>query len=188
MILIPISYGIAASVKEVSMGEMIQGCQFVFEGKVVSIEAKENSNKRIHTYVTFEIQEIIKGKHSGRNITLSFWGGTVGDVAMELHEIGEHGIYVVESLKRPQVNPLYGWKQGHFLVETDDETGTERVLTRSERPVTEVRSDKQMASPQGPAGLSTGVARGLTVGRKGDKGMPLGQFKKALREQLGASQ
>lgn len=193
MSFIPISFGSAASVKEVSMDEMLSVCQFVFEGQVVSIEAKENSNKRIHTYVTFAIHDIIKGKHVSKNIILSFLGGTVGDVTMlvsdmNFPEIGEHGIYFVESLKRSQVNPLYGWKQGHFLVETDTATGTERVLTRNKQPVTEVRSDKQMASTQVPAGLSTGVARGLIVGRKGESGMTLDQFKKALREQLGANQ
>lgn len=189
MTLAPISYGNAASVREVAMTEMLQMCQLVFEGKVVSIEAKEDDRKRIHTFVTFEIQEIIKGEHSNKTITLSFLGGTVGDVTMmvgdmKFPEVGEHGIYFVESLKRTQVNPLYGWSQGHFLVETD-ETGTERVLSRSRHPVTEVRSNTEITVTQVPAGLSTGVARGLTLGHEqGTKGLTLGEFKKALHERL----
>jgi hypothetical protein len=191
--LAPISYGNAASVREVTMAEMLQKCQFVFEGKVVSTEAKENSKKRIHTFVTFEIQEIIKGEHSNNTITLSFLGGTVGDVTMmvgdmKFPKVGEHGIYFVESMKRPQVNPLYGWSQGHFLVETD-ETGTERVLTGSRQPVTEVRSTTKITATQVPTGLSTGVARGLTLGQKqGAKGLTLSEFKKALHERLGEIQ
>ena len=189
MALAPISYGNAASVREVTMDEMFQVCQFVFEGKVISTEAKEDSRKRIHTFVTFGIQEIIKGEHPINTITLTFSGGTVGEVTMMVSdmtfpEVGEHGIYFVESMKRQQVNPLYGWSQGHFLVEIDD-TGTERVLTRSKQPVTEV----QRGSTQASTGLSKGVARGLTLGREqGAKGLTLGEFKKALRERLGEIQ
>ena len=193
MILTPISYGNAASVREVTITEMLQECQFVFEGKVVSTEAKEDSNKRIHTFVTFGIQEIIKGEHPDNTITLSFLGGTVGDVTMmvsemKLPEVGEHGVYFVESIKRRQMNPLYGWSQGHFLVEADD-TGTERILTRSKQPVTEVRSNTQMNTTTPPVRLSTGVARGLTLGREqGAKGLTPGEFKKALHERLGEIQ
>jgi len=193
IILVSVSYGNAASVKQVTMAEMLQECQFVFEGKVVSIEAKENSQKRIHTLVTFEIQEIIKGESPNNTITLSFLGGTVGDVTMMVSDmnfpkIGEHGIYFVESMKRPQVNPIYGWSQGHFLVETDD-AGTERVLTRNKQPVTEVRSNAQKTSTQVSTRLSTGVARGLTLGREqGAKGLTLGEFKRALHERLGEIQ
>ncbi len=189
MALAPISYGNAASVREVTMAEMLQMCQFVFEGKVISTEAKEDNNKRIHTFVTFRIQEIIKGEHPNDTVTLTFLGGTVGDVTMmvsdmKFPEVREHGIYFVESMKRQQVNPLYGWSQGHFLVEIDDK-GTERVLTRSKQPVTEV----QRTSAQAPTRLSTGIARGLTLGREqGAKGLTLGEFKKALHERLGEIQ
>jgi len=187
-----LSEGIAASVKAVSMYEMLQASQFVFEGTVQSIEAKEGNNKRIYTYVTFAIQDIIKGRYLAKTITLRFMGGTVGDVAMVISdmdflETGEHGIYFVESLKRHQVNPLYGWQQGHFLVEPDGDTGTERILTRDKQPVTEIQRNSSGTSAQGPGGLSTGVARGLEIGPKGAEGMPLDQFKKVLREQLTGS-
>ncbi len=193
MALAPISYGNAASVRAVTMAEMLQVCQFVFEGKVISTEAKEDSRKRIHTFVTFRIQEIIKGKYHNDTVTLTFLGGTVGDVTMmvsdmKFPEVGEHGIYFVESMKKQQVNPLYGWSQGHFLVEIDD-TGIERVLTRNKQPVTEVRSNTQRTPIQDPTRLSTGVARGVTLSReKGAKGLTLGEFKKALHERLGEIQ
>jgi len=188
----PLSDGIAASVKAVSMDEMAQASQFVFEGKVLAIEAKKVGNNRIYTYVTFAIQDIMKGQHIAKTITLRFLGGSVGDLAMviadmELPEVGEHGIYFVESLKRHQVNPLYGWQQGHFLVESDKITGTERIVTKDKQPVTAILSSSSAASVQGPADLSTGVARGLAIGPKGAEGMTLAQFKKALREHMTGS-
>ena len=198
LFLIPISYGHAASVRQVSMDEMLQQCQFVFEGKVSALEAEENSQKRIHTYVTFEIQDIIKGEYSSDTITLSFLGGTVGDVTMgvsdmNVPQVGERGIYFVESLEKSQVHPLYGWSQGHFLVQPDD-TGTDRVMTSSEQPVTGVMKDmsiEQMNSSQETALLlSKGVARGVTFALKDNdnKGLTPEEFKKILREKIGVGQ
>jgi len=194
LFLISISYGHAASVRHVTMDEMLLQCHFVFEGKVLALEAKESSPKRIHTYVIFEIQDIIKGEYSSDTITLSFLGGTVGDVTMAVSDIkvpqvGEHGIYFVESLERSQVNPLYGWSQGYFLVQSDD-TGIDRVMTSNEQPVTEVVKDmsvEQMNSSQETAPLlSKGVARGVTFALKGNdnKGLTTEEFKKILREKM----
>ena len=139
LFLISISYSQATSVRQVTMDEMLQFCEFVFEGKVLGLEAKENNQKRIHTYVIFEIQDIIKGDYSSDTITLSFLGGTIGDVTMAVSDMkfpkeGERGIYFVESLDRLQVHPLYGWSQGHFIVKTDD-TGIDRVMTSREKLV-----------------------------------------------------
>jgi hypothetical protein len=73
---------------------------------------------------------------------LRFLGGTVGNKTMAICDMkfpqpGERGIYFVASLERMQVHPLYGWSQGHFLL-WPDETGTDRVMTSSEQPVTEI--------------------------------------------------
>lgn len=198
LFLIPISYGHASSVRQITIDEMLQQCQFVFEGTVLTLEAEENSQKRIHTYVTFEIQDIIKGEYSSDTITLSFLGGTVGDVTMgvsdmKVPQVGEHGIYFVESLERSQVHPLYGWSQGHFLVQSDD-TGIDRVMTNKEQPVTEVMKDtsvEQMNSSQVTVpSLSKGVARGVTLTPKDNdnKGLTAEEFKKILREKIGMNQ
>lgn len=187
----PISYGNAASVREVSLNEMLQQSQFVFEGTVTAIEAQENSQKRIHTYVTFEIKDIIKGKYHSNIITLSFLGGTVGDVTMavsdmQLPQEGEHGIYFVESLERLQVNPLYGWSQGHFIIERDA-TGSERIMTNKRLPVTAVidkMQDNQMApGKERIQALSKGVVRGLVVGQD-KKGLTVDEFKRVMYERI----
>jgi len=197
LFLISTSSGYAASVRQVSMDEMLHACQFVFEGTVLTLEAEENSQKRIHTYVTFEIQDIIKGEYSSNSITLSFLGGTVGDVTMgvsdmKIPQVGERGIYFVESLERSQVHPLYGWSQGHFLIQPDD-TGIDRVMTNNEQPVTEVMKDtsvEQMNSSQTTVpSLSKGVVRGVTLALKdNNKGLTAEEFKKILREKIGVGQ
>ncbi|MBP1747385.1 MAG: uncharacterized protein H6Q54_2000, partial [Deltaproteobacteria bacterium] len=166
-----------------------------FEGTVTAIEARQNSQKRIHTYVTFEITDIIKGEYPSSIITLRFLGGTIDDVTMVVSDMrlpqeGEHGIYFVESLERFQVNPLYGWSQGHFIVERDG-TGSDRVMTNRRLPVTGV-IDSMSDEPTGLAkermqALSRGVVRDLVVAQEGEdnKGMTVDEFKKVLHKRMG---
>lgn len=198
LFLISISYSHAASVRQVTMDEMLTQCQFVFEGKVLSIETKENDQNRIHTYVTFEIQDIIKGEYPSNIIILSFLGGTVGQVTMSVSDmkvpqLGEHGIYFVETLERSQVHPLYGWSQGHFLIQSDN-TGVDRVMTGHEQPVTEIMQDgsaEQMNSNRESIPTTgQGVARGIgfALRKGGNKGLTSEEFKRILREKTRMNQ
>lgn len=170
---------------------MLQQSQFVFEGTVTAIVARENNQKRIHTYVTFKIKDIIKGEYHSNIITLSFLGGTVGNVTMAVGDMqlpreGEQGIYFVESLERSQVNPLYGWSQGHFVVE-HDAAGIERVMTNKKVPITAVideMQDGQMnPSKRSLQTLSKGVARSV-VSEHGKEGLTADEFKRVLRERI----
>jgi hypothetical protein len=199
LLLMPISFGNATSVREVSMDEMLLQSQFVFEGTVTAIETRQNKQKRIHTYVTFEIIEIIKGEYPDNTITLRFLGGTVDDVTlvvsdMRLPQQGEHGIYFVESLQRFQVNPLYGWSQGHFIVERDG-TGSERVMTNTRLPVSGVMEywsdEPNTLGKERIKTLSRGVVRDLVVSHEGEnnkKGMTVDEFKRGLHESMGRNQ
>ncbi len=102
---------------------------------------------------------------------------------MQMPEVGEQGIYFVESLQRRQVHPLYGWAQGHFLV-VADERGVRRVLTKSRRPVTAMQYGPQIRA------LSDGIARGITVTESDDvtDAMTVGEFKQQLSTMLQAVQ
>jgi hypothetical protein len=181
----------ATSVLEVSMDAMLQESELVFEGTAVSFEARQNGPKRIHTYITFEIKDIIKGEHHSKTITLRFLGGTVGDVNMAISDLqlpqqGEHGIYFVESLKRFQVNPLYGWSQGHFIVERDA-AGSERVMTNRRLPITEVKPDEQNSLTNDRRhALSAGILRDLVVAQPGqiNKGLTVDEFKEILHKRM----
>lgn len=194
LLLMPAFPAGATSVSEVTMDEMLQKSQFVFEGRVVAREAKQNSQRRIHTYVTFEIMDVIKGEYTGGSITLRFLGGTVGDVTlavsdMRLPQEGEHGIYFVESLERMQAHPLFGWSQGHYLV-VRDAAGIERVMTNRRLPVTGVKGaapDQRTAKGrEEPQAVSQGVPADLVVSQdaKKDKGLRIDEFKKALHEKM----
>jgi len=173
----------ATSVIEVSLDEMLQHSSLVFEGQVVDIQVRENANHAIQTLVTFEIFDVIRGDVQGRKMTLEFLGGELAGrklsvSAMQMPVLNERGIYFVESPAHTQVNPLYGWSQGHLVLE-EGADGTDRVFTRSGRPVRGVGH----SNGKRPRGLSNGVARGLVTGDPGDVATALDsrEFKRLLR-------
>ncbi len=176
----------ATSVQEVSLGEMLDKSRFVFEGRVVDTQVRENPEGLIQTYVTFKIKDIIKGEYSSDGITLSFLGGTVGVMTsaisgMQFPVKNEHGIYFVESIEIAQVHPFYGWSQGHFLVEQDI-TGVDRVMTNRRIPVTKVMHGSSTAT----RGLSSGVARGIVTSKNMqlNEAVTAQEFKESLLEMV----
>ncbi len=173
------------SVRAVNMAEMLEQSALVFEGRVIGLQARQDSGTgNIHTYVNFEVLDVLKGEYSNNTIELSFLGGTVGGATlavgdMQMPEEGEKGIYFVESLQRTQVHPLYGWSQGHFVV-VADERGVERVLTKTKRPVVAMQYSSKIRR------LSDGIALGVTVTEADEltEAMTVTDFKQQLSTML----
>jgi hypothetical protein len=186
------TYVRATSVESVDMGEMLQASGLVFEGKVIEVEssAAQTDAWKIHTYVTFEVIDLIKGSLDSKTITLSFLGGTVGDRSinvggMQVPRKGEHGIYFVEVPDRVQVHPLYGWSQGHFLCEKDA-GGVVRILTSRRKPIYGI----EMKPSVEVKGLGDGIARGLTLQKQAvdRSGVSVEEFKSILKGALDNAQ
>ena len=133
----------ATTILGMNIDEVAQGAEIIFEGKVVEHNVRENDAGMIVTYVTFRIEELIKGEYDETLLELKFTGGRLGGQIMEVSGLripspNEEGIYFVESVNRNLVNPLLGWSQGHYLIY--EQNGVRRVSTVSERPVTDVLS------------------------------------------------
>ena len=73
---------------------------------------------------------------------------------------GERGIYFVASRSRGYWNPLYGWDQGHFLIEPEEAGGAPIVKTARGRPVLGLERGEVPRELE----LSSGFARGVRVG------------------------
>lgn len=164
----------SSSVNEVGLGEMAAASELVFEGRVQSVDSRwSDDGNSIRTFVTFQVNEVIKGSTTSQTVTLSFLGGNVGHLRLSVTDLnlpvpGEKGVYFVESTGRDQVNPLYGWSQGHFLLVKDPSGKGERVLTADARPV--VGLDESRAF-----GKSAGISEGVAGGVKTADGSRLGQ-------------
>jgi hypothetical protein len=188
----------ATSVLQVDMEQLLNDAAVIFEGEVIASEAKWNAdNTYVSTWVTFRVDDVLKGELPSATIIQSFAGGTVGDTTLEVSgmvypQVGETGIYFIENPDRQQVNPIVGWSQGHFKVKKDKQ-GKERMLTESDDPIQGIE-DVSPANNRGKSAqnesalpLSKGAALGLRVGKSQDAldtAIDKKDFKNALRLRL----
>ncbi|HIJ54641.1 MAG TPA: hypothetical protein HPQ03_00805 [Deltaproteobacteria bacterium] len=117
-----------------SFSEVVNGAELVFEGRVISKETRLSpENGKPFTYYTFEILDVIKGTYGESFLEMGFMGGQWHSLKLEITdmqmpEVGELGIYFVETLDKQQIHPLYGWQQGHYRIIVDPKTGREMVI------------------------------------------------------------
>ena len=159
----------ATTILGMDIDKVAADAEFVFEGSVINSETRQDNNSGIiSTYVTFQINDIIKGDYIGDSVELKFMGGVFnGQIVqvsgMRIPEMDEQGIYFVESMSQDLINPLIGWSQGHFIIV--DDNGTRRISTAGNQPVLDVeavssipRSIKRpLSTAEGNTDIATGV-------------------------------
>jgi hypothetical protein len=183
------SLSIATTIWAVTFKELLQYAEFVFEGRVISVESFMPPNSRLpRTCVLFEISDVLKGSHSDDTVDLCFLGGISGEYTvhvsnMQYPKLEEKGIYFVKSLAHQYANPHYGWDQGRFLIETDSYASREYVVTANGQPVIGLALEE---AP--PHVLSTGVAVGIKTTKRlqTGKAWTVEEFKQNLRSMLKA--
>jgi hypothetical protein len=185
----------ATTLLEMDIDSIADQAELVFVGTVVASESVQNINGQYRTYVTFQVEEVLKGSYPGDSLELSFLGGNVngrGTVVSDsrLPESGETGIYFVESLSENLVNPLLGWSQGHFLI-SQDQQGIARITTNRREPVLDIQPMSEVPDLiRRPAGLVSGEggrAMGVLVEETPgpiERGLTVDQFKSRLRRLL----
>ncbi|MFT7140031.1 MAG: hypothetical protein ACI9B8_002453 [Sulfitobacter sp.] len=144
LLLLALSFSIpfaclATTISSVTVSALANQSQLVFDGEVQSVEAFWR-DERIHTRVTFSVLEVVAGDYEKKSIELIFAGGTKDgkrfSVGAEIPKMGERGIYFVESLEVPLLNPLYGWSQGHFVIENGQVYAADRAPVVQVEPTT----------------------------------------------------
>ncbi|MBC8386398.1 MAG: hypothetical protein H8E09_00995 [Gammaproteobacteria bacterium] len=149
----------ATNIVQVDTTYLTNKSELVFEGEVVSTRSEQVASGYIYTYVDFMPTDVLIGtRQAGVIIALRFPGGAVGDVQLDVGSIiptlGERGIYFVESLSKHLVNPLLGWSQGHFKIQSDSTlmAGNNQVV------IGVVKEDSDNRSS---IALSNGIAKGV---------------------------
>lgn len=134
----------ATTILSMEIDGLANDAEFIFEGRVVDRQALlDSATGIIHTYVTFSVDDIVKGEYGGDLLELKFTGGEYnGQIVqvsgLRIPQLGEEGIYFLESLSRDLINPILGWSQGHFIVVEED--GERVVHTANKTPVTDIQS------------------------------------------------
>lgn len=183
----------SAAVLQLDMDRLLLDSEFVFEGEVSASRAEWSpAQGAILTKVTFRIDDVIKGEYSASTIELSFNGGTIGQLTLQIAGMiypqpGDRGIYFVESLSRQQVNPLLGWSQGHFRIRPDRTISTERgqpVLGLAPKLNQSVGGFSRNSQVTSRHLLTDGHAHGLKLGQQGATGQRKEDFKAELRQRI----
>jgi len=179
----------ATTLLGMDIDEVARDAELVFEGEVILRESRrDNGTGNISTHVTFAVMDVIAGDYSGDSLELKFLGGVFEGRIMEVSgnripQIGEHGIYFVESTSRDLINPLLGWSQGHFLIY--DDAGTSRMATATEAPVIDIQSTRGLAAaikkPQTLVDGSGDPANGVVTSENSRNALTVPDFKSRIR-------
>ncbi|HEV8421851.1 MAG TPA: hypothetical protein VGQ40_00805 [Chthoniobacterales bacterium] len=141
-----VSFGLtsyATTVIPPSFDQLMTRAQVIFEGEVTGLRSQwigEGSQHRIVTYVTFKVDDALKGD-PGTTYSMRMLGGTVDDRTMEVSDapkfkVGDHDVLFIEN-NGSQFIPLVGLQHGRFRVEKDS-SGRQTLLTGNGLPLSDV--------------------------------------------------
>jgi len=144
---------LATTVIPPTFSQLVNDAEFIFQGTVTATRSAwvgEGAQRHIATYVTFSVEDTVKG-NPGSSYTISMLGGTVGDDTMEIagapkFKVGNRDLLFVEH-NGEQFVPLVGIMHGRFHVQRD-QSGRDVVLTDDKAPLSNPQSlgsDEQSA-------------------------------------------
>jgi hypothetical protein len=169
----------ATTVIPPSFDQLVGQAELIFQGKVTDVRSQwvgEGAQRHIVTYITFKIEDALKGD-PGQSYTIRMFGGTVDGDAMGISDapefkVGDDDILFVEN-NGSQVVPLVGLMHGRFHVQTD-QSGQEVVTGHDGRAVKNVArlggADTAAAAPN-----------------QTEPNLTAAQFKAAVRSKLQAA-
>ena len=115
----------ATTVIAPTFDQLVSGAELIFEGTVTETRSEwigQGAEREMVTYVTFNIQDAIKGA-AGSSYTIRMLGGTIDGETREVADAprfkaGDRDILFVEH-NGTQFIPLVGIMHGRFHVQTD---------------------------------------------------------------------
>ena len=129
---------IASVIIRMPFDQVVKGAELIIEGEILTKETRLSPiSGRPFTYFKIAIIDVIKGDYPNPTIEIGYMGGQIGELTlkvsdMRMPDIGEWGVYFIETLSQQQVHPLIGWQQGHYRVIKNPQTGQERVVSDQE--------------------------------------------------------
>ncbi len=173
LVSLALSVARATTVIPPTFDELVTKAEMIFEGTVTGSRSEwtgEGSNRHIVTYISFKIEDAIKGA-PGSDYTIQMFGGTVDGETMEVSDaprfkVGDRDILFVEN-NGTQFIPLVGIMHGRFHVQADANGADEKIAKDNGAAVANVAK-----LGQDEAAAVTGAA------------LTKAQFKTAIRQKL----
>jgi hypothetical protein len=140
--------GAAATVRATTVipptfDQLVDQAEVIFQGSVTDVKSQwigEGAERSIVSYITFKVEESLKGG-AGQTYTIRMLGGTVGEDTMEVSDAprfhaGDRDIVFVEN-NGSQFVPLVGIMHGRFHVRRN-QAGKDVVTDNDDEPVRDV--------------------------------------------------
>ncbi len=181
--LVAVNTARATTVIPPTFDQLVSQAEVIFEGTVTDVTSQwvgEGAQRHIVSFVTFKVNDPIKGK-AGGTYTIRMLGGKVGDETMEVTDTpkftrGDRDILFVENNGK-QFVPLVGIGYGRFRVQ--QQGGREVVADDHGGAV------KDLAK----LGTEDGAAHAQAHARAAvSESLSASDFKAAIRAKLGAGQ
>ena len=136
----------ATTVIPPSFSELVNEAELIFQGTCTDSKSEwtgEGAQRHIVTYVTFKVEDALKGS-PGATYTIRMLGGTVDGTTMEVSDSpkfkpGDRDILFVQH-NGEQFIPLVGIMHGRYRVEQDQTTGAEKVMTNGGHALSDVKN------------------------------------------------
>ena len=133
----------ATSVIPPTFDELVDQAEVIFEGNVTDVRSQwvgEGAQRHIVSYVSFKVEEAVKGT-PGQSYTIRMLGGTVDGESMVISDaprfqVGDRDIIFVQN-NGSQFIPLVGIMHGRFHVKRD-KNGRDIVTTNAGEPLRDV--------------------------------------------------
>lgn len=144
--LLTVNFAGATTVIPPSFTELVNEAELIFQGTCTDSKSEwvgEGTQRHIVTYVTFNVEDALKGS-PGASYTIRMLGGTVGDTTMEVSDSpkfkpGDRDILFVQH-NGEQFIPLVGIMHGRYRVEKDQTTGADKVMTNGGQALSDVKN------------------------------------------------
>lgn len=138
----------ALVVQFMNLSQLTARADLIFQGRVTAVHARwDDTRTAIWTYVTFAVDELIKGDMTEHEITIRLPGGAIeaDDIQMKVDgvptfQLGEETL-IFSSRDPENRNPIIGWHQGRFKIRYDKASGQKVISdTRANQLIPPTRS------------------------------------------------
>jgi hypothetical protein len=159
---------------EMELEHLVDQAELVFVGTALRSEVALSADGTFpFTFVTFEVQDEIKGRAVGRELTLRFHGGQAGpDEVVVVHgmpefTLGETYLLFVRD-NGTAASALLGWRQGQYRVAREPESGRQILVDERGAPIQGIENGRWLRGlpPQAGAQASKGTLlseEGVTI-------------------------
>jgi hypothetical protein len=145
----------ATTVIPPTFDELVAQAEVIFQGDVTDVKSQwvgEGAQRHIVSYVTFKVEDALKGT-PGESYTIRMLGGTVDGETMGVSDapkfkVGDKDILFVQN-NGSQFVPLVGIMHGRFHVKRD-QAGQEVVSNNEDEPVKNVARLGRGEAADGP--------------------------------------